>query len=163
MLRNHLVCTQPSLRPEASSPAQQTQGDRIQEPVTLTCDAYVRPKSQSTIVYILRRSHDQVTKVPSQALLITEQGYARGIQFLLSAEYSAVMSGAWLGTLVTWLWLCLCCALRLWSQICGTCQSYWFPDLVTLSCCLHLYFFQTILYQILADIARQKNVKLSQK
>ena len=23
-----------------------------------------------------------------------------------------------------------CCALRLWSQICVTCRSYWFPDLV---------------------------------
>ena len=28
-----------------------------------------------------------------------------------------------------------CCPQRLWSQICVTCQSCWFPDLVTLFCC----------------------------
>ena len=28
-----------------------------------------------------------------------------------------------------------CCALRLWSQICITCQSCWFPELGALSCC----------------------------
>ena len=27
-----------------------------------------------------------------------------------------------------------CCALRLWSQICVTCWSCWFPDLVALPC-----------------------------
>ena len=44
------------------------------------------------------------------------------------------------GTLVTWPWLRLsmiyCCALRLWSQICVTCRSCWFPDSVALSCCV---------------------------
>ena len=56
-----------------------------------------------------------------------------GILFLMSAEYSVVMCRACLGTLVTWPWHCLgmiyCCALRLWSQICVTCQSCWFLDL----------------------------------
>ena len=28
-----------------------------------------------------------------------------------------------------------CCTLRLWSQICVTCRSDWFPDLVVLLCC----------------------------
>ena len=28
-----------------------------------------------------------------------------------------------------------CCAQRLWSLICVTCRSCWFPDLVALSCC----------------------------
>ena len=28
-----------------------------------------------------------------------------------------------------------CCALRLWSQICKTCRSFSFPDLVALSYC----------------------------
>ena len=39
--------------------------------------------------------------------------------------------------LVTWPRRCIgmiyCCALRLWSQICVTCRSCWFPDLVALS------------------------------
>ena len=64
---------------------------------------------------------------------------ARGVLFLMSVEYSAVMCGAWPGTLVTLPWLRLsmiyCCALRLWSQICVTCRSYWFPDSVALYCC----------------------------
>ena len=64
---------------------------------------------------------------------------ASRVLFLLSAEYSAVMCGAWPGTLVTWPYLLLsmkyCCALRLSSQICVTCRRYWFPDSVTLSCC----------------------------
>ena len=63
-----------------------------------------------------------------------------GVLFLMSAEYSVVMCWAWQGTLVTWPWLRLsmiyCCALRLWSQICVTCRSYWFPDSVALSCCV---------------------------
>ena len=62
-----------------------------------------------------------------------------GVPFLLSAEYSVVMSGAWPGTLVILPWFHLsmmyCCALRLWSQICITCRSCWFPDSVALSCC----------------------------
>ena len=75
---------------------------------------------------------------------------ARGSQFLLSAEYSAVMCGAWPGTFVTWPWfrhsMIHCCALRVWSQTCVTCRtteySLWcktgvggLPDLVALSCC----------------------------
>ena len=28
-----------------------------------------------------------------------------------------------------------CCALRLWSQMCITCRSCWFPDLIALFCC----------------------------
>ena len=62
---------------------------------------------------------------------------ACGILFLMSAHYSVVMWGAWPGTLATWPWLRLSmicwCALRLWSQICITYRSCWFPDLVTLS------------------------------
>ena len=46
---------------------------------------------------------------------------------------------AWPWTLVTWQWLRLsmmyCCALRLTSEICVTCQSCWFPDSVILSSC----------------------------
>ena len=64
---------------------------------------------------------------------------AGGVLFLLPGEYSVVMCGAWLLTLVTWPWLRLglicCCALRLWSQICITCRSCWFTDSVALSCC----------------------------
>ena len=64
---------------------------------------------------------------------------ARGVLFLLSAEYSAVMCGAWPETKVTWPWLRLsmiyCCALRLWSQICVTGRIYWFPDSGDLYCC----------------------------
>ena len=60
--------------------------------------------------------------------------------FLLSAEYSVIMCWVCPGTLVTWPWLRLgmkyCWALRLWSQICVTCRSCWFPYLVTLSCAL---------------------------
>ena len=58
---------------------------------------------------------------------------------LLSEEYSAVMSEAWPRTLATWPWLRLSMiyylALRLWSQICVTCRSCWFPDSVAQSCC----------------------------
>ena len=49
------------------------------------------------------------------------------VLFLMTAEYSAVMCGAWPGTLVTWPWLrfsmIYCCALRLWSQIILTASS----------------------------------------
>ena len=59
--------------------------------------------------------------------------------FPLSADYFEVMCGAWPGTLVTWPWrhlnMTYCCAQRLWSLICVTCRSCWFPDLVALSCC----------------------------
>ena len=65
---------------------------------------------------------------------------ARVVLFLMSAEYSLVMWGAWPGTLVSWPWLRLsmiyCCALRLWSQICVTCRRCWFPVSVALSCCV---------------------------
>ena len=68
------------------------------------------------------------------------QTVARVVLYLMSAEYSVVMCGAWQGTLVTWPWLRLsmiyCCALRLWSQICVTCRRSWFPVSVTLSCCV---------------------------
>ena len=64
---------------------------------------------------------------------------ASGVLFLMSAEYSEVMCGFWPGTLVTWSWLHLskiyCCPLRLWSQICDTCQSCWFPNSVTVMLC----------------------------
>ena len=64
---------------------------------------------------------------------------ARGVLLLVSAEYSAVMCGAWPVILVTWPWRTLgmtySCALRLWSQICATCWRCWFPDSVALSCC----------------------------
>ena len=49
------------------------------------------------------------------------------------------MCGAFTRTLVTWPWrrlgMTYCCALRLWSQMCVTCRSCWFPDLFALSCC----------------------------
>ena len=49
------------------------------------------------------------------------------------------MCGAWPGDLVTWpclrLSMIYCCALRLWSQICVTRWSCWFPVPVALSCC----------------------------
>ena len=68
------------------------------------------------------------------------QTLALGVLYLLSAEYSAVMCGAWPPTLVTGPWLCLsmiyCCALRLWSQICSTCRRCWFRVSVALSCCV---------------------------
>ena len=61
------------------------------------------------------------------------------VLFLLSAEHSAVLCGAWPGTFVTWPWLRLsmtyCCAVRLWSQICVMCRRYRFQDTVTQSCC----------------------------
>ena len=64
---------------------------------------------------------------------------ARGVLFLLSAEYSVVMCVDWQGTLVTCslfrLSMIFCSALRLWSQIYVTCRSCWFPDAVALSCC----------------------------
>ena len=64
---------------------------------------------------------------------------AHGVLFLMSAEYSVLMCGAWPGTLVTWPWIRVsmiyCYALRLWSHaICYTCRSYWFMDSVGLSC-----------------------------
>ena len=66
------------------------------------------------------------------------QTLARGVLSLPSAEYSVVMCGASPGTLVTWPWLRLsmiyCFALRLWSQICVTCRSCWFPVSFVLSC-----------------------------
>ena len=47
-----------------------------------------------------------------------------------------------------------CCALRFWSQICITCRSFWFLDLVALSCdragclwpegCLHTCWMDTV-------------------
>ena len=64
---------------------------------------------------------------------------ARDVPFLMSAEYSVVMWEPWPGTIVTWRWLrfsmTYCSDLRLWSQICVTYRSCWFPDLVALSCC----------------------------
>ena len=57
----------------------------------------------------------------------------------LQTTRSVVMYWAKPGTLVTWPWrrlgMTYCCATLLLSQICVTCQSWWFPDLVPLSCC----------------------------
>ena len=68
------------------------------------------------------------------------QTMAHVVLYLLSAEYSVVMCGVWLGTLVIWPWLRLsmiyCCALRLWSQICVTCRRCWFQVSVALFCCV---------------------------
>ena len=64
---------QPSLGPEAPWPDITRQGDRIRQQATPSRDAYLRPKSQSKTVYLLRRSHGQVTKVPGQAPHITTQ------------------------------------------------------------------------------------------
>ena len=51
------------------------------------------------------------------AFWMWRQTLAHGVLYLLSAEYSVVMCGAWPETLVTWSWLRLsmicCCALRL--------------------------------------------------
>ena len=59
---------------------------------------------------------------------------------LLSAEYSVEMCETWPEALVTRPWLRLSMiysfALRLWSQICVTCRSCWFPVSVSLSCCV---------------------------
>ena len=53
------------------------QSDRIREPATPTRDAYLRPKSQSTTIYIiLRQSNGQVTKVPGLEPHITTDYYA---------------------------------------------------------------------------------------
>ena len=61
------------------------------------------------------------------------------VLFQMSAEYSAVMGGAFPGTWVTWQWLCLsmiyCCALRPWSRTGVIYQSCMFLDLVILSSC----------------------------
>ena len=50
------------------------------------------------------------------------------------------LCGASPGALVTWRWLRLSMiywlAQRLWSQICITCRSCWFPVSVALSCCV---------------------------
>ena len=50
MLRNHLLRMEQSVRPEVTCPGTR-QGDRIQEPVTPTGDAYLRPKSQVKTEY----------------------------------------------------------------------------------------------------------------
>ena len=64
---------------------------------------------------------------------------AHGVLFRIAAEYSAAMCGVSPGTLVIWPWLLLsmiyCCALRPWSQICVTYQSFWFLGSVALSSC----------------------------
>ena len=66
------------------------------------------------------------------------QTLARGVLYLLFAEYSVIICGAWPGTLVTWPWCRLsmiyCCAPRFWSQICVTCWRCRFPVSVALSC-----------------------------
>ena len=62
----------------------------------------------------------------------------RSSLFPLSADYSVAMCRAWPGILVTWpscrLSITYYCAQRLWSLICITCRSCFFPDLVALSC-----------------------------
>ena len=71
--------------------------------------------------------------------LDVETNPGRGGLFPLSADYSVVICGAWPGNLVDWPWRRLskiyCCIQRLWSLICVTCRSCWFPDLVALSYC----------------------------
>ena len=76
MLHIHLIHMPPSHGHEATCPGTTRQGDRIKEPATLTLNANLRPKSQSTTFIMLRRSHGEVTKVPGQTLHI-------------AAEYSA--------------------------------------------------------------------------
>ena len=57
---------------------------------------------------------------------------------VMSADRTEVMCGDWPGSFVTWPWrrlsMTYCCALRLWSLICVTCQNYrlriWSPCLV---------------------------------
>ena len=59
-----------------------------------------------------------------------------GVLFLVSAEYSSVMWGAFTGTWAPWQWLRLsaiyCCALCPWSLTSVMCQSFWFLNLVVL-------------------------------
>ena len=63
---------------------------------------------------------------------------ATGVLFLVSAEYCAVMCGAFPGTRITWQLLSLsriyCCALRPWSRTGLIYPSFWFLYLVVLSC-----------------------------
>ena len=54
--------------------------------------------------------------------------------FQLSADYSVVMAGNLSDLTVALSQYDICCALRLLSQICVTCQSCWFSDLVALFC-----------------------------
>ena len=63
-----------------------------------------------------------------------ETYWAPGLWFLIFAEYSAVICGACIGTLVTLPWLCCsmiyCCALIFLSEICIMYWSCWFLDVV---------------------------------
>ena len=52
MLRNHLVLVQQYISPEASCKGTTIQGEKIREPATSICVAYLRPKSQSTTVHL---------------------------------------------------------------------------------------------------------------
>ena len=65
-----------------------------------------------------------------------------GVLFLVPAEYSAEMCGAFRGTWETWQWLRLStiyrCALRPWSRTDVVYQSCWSLDLVVLSCCAEI-------------------------
>ena len=93
--------------------------------------------------FTLRCKYQTVYGISSSCFLcLSEVSVARcrdSVLFLLSAEYSVVMYGPWPGTLVTWPCLRLSItyyrALRPCSQVCVTCRSYWFRDLVALSCC----------------------------
>ena len=62
-----------------------------------------------------------------------------GVLFLVSAEYSALMLWTFPGTWATWPWLSVSVrfivVLRPWSRSGVTRQSFWFLDLVVLSCC----------------------------
>ena len=71
--------------------------------------------------------------------LYVKTNRAHGVLFRLAAEYSAAMCGVCPGTLVIWPWhrlnMIYCCAMRPWSQICVTCQSFWLLGSVALSAC----------------------------
>ena len=67
---------------------------------------------------------------------------ATGVLYLGSAEYSAVMWGAFPGTWANWQWLPLstiyCCALRPWFRTVVIYHSCWFLDMVVLSFCAEM-------------------------
>ena len=60
---------------------------------------------------------------------------ARGVLFLLSAEYSSNVRGLAVNLSDLCLSMIYCGAMKLWSQICVMCRSCWIPDFVTMSCC----------------------------
>ena len=80
MLRNHIERIQPSHVSEASCHDTTRQGERNREPAPLTRGAYLRLSLRAQQYIILRRSHSQVTKVPSHSPHITIE-YSADIRY----------------------------------------------------------------------------------